>query len=168
MGLGKSVQTVVLIWTLLKRGLNGKGTIKKAIVVTNSSIVKNWRKEFKKWLGDERLKPLVASANTTKVSTQDIINDFKNGHFPVLIISYDLCVRNSDLLQECKCDLLVCDEGHKLKNKSIKIYSALKGIKTPRKVILSGTPLQNNLDEFFCKNLKFDVFNRSFSLNRCC
>jgi SNF2 family DNA or RNA helicase len=88
----------------------------------------------------------------------DIIKDFKNGPSPVLIISYDLCVRNAELLQECRCDLLVCDEGHKLKNKNIKIYTALKGIKTPRKIILSGTPLQNNLDgnnfqlilEFFC------------------
>jgi SNF2 family DNA or RNA helicase len=102
------------------------------------------------WLGDERIKPLVAIPSTTKVTTVDIIKDFKNGPSPVLIISYDLCVRNADLLQECRCDLLVCDEGHKLKNKNIKIYTALKGIKTPRKIILSGTPLQNNLDEFFC------------------
>lgn len=149
MGLGKSLQTVVLIWTLLQRGPKGPPPLKKIMVVTNSSIVKNWKNEFKKWLGDERLKPLVVSAKTTKQKPSDVINIWKNGKQSVLIISYDLCIRNAVLLQECKCDLLICDEGHKLKNKNIKIFGVLRGM-TTKKVILSGTPLQNDLSEFFC------------------
>lgn len=66
----------------------------------------------------------------------------------MLIISYNLCINYAQDLQECRCDLLICDEGHKLKNSSIKIVQSLRKITTPRRIILSGTPLQNDLGEF--------------------
>jgi len=74
---------------------------------------------------------------------------FKAGYHQVLIISYNLCTNYVDELQNCRCDLLICDEGHKLKNANIKIFQTLKKIPTPRRIVLSGTPLQNDLNEFF-------------------
>jgi DNA repair and recombination protein RAD54B len=80
----------------------------------------------------------------------DTIREFKTGYAKVMIISYDLCVRNADDLKSCKCDMLVCDEGHKLKNNNIKIFQALRNVATPRRIVLSGTPMQNDLGEFYC------------------
>jgi SNF2 family DNA or RNA helicase len=57
MGLGKTLQTITLVWTLLKQSLKSafQPTIKKALIVCPSSLVFNWASEFKKWLGDQRL-----------------------------------------------------------------------------------------------------------------
>lgn len=56
MGLGKTLQSVALSWTLLKQGpYGGKPVTKRVLVVTPGSLVKNWRAEFIKWLGRERI-----------------------------------------------------------------------------------------------------------------
>lgn len=57
MGLGKTIQCISLIWTLQCQGpYGGKPVIKKTLIVTPGSLVNNWRKEFQKWLGSERIK----------------------------------------------------------------------------------------------------------------
>ncbi|TRZ12827.1 hypothetical protein HGM15179_014283, partial [Zosterops borbonicus] len=57
MGLGKTLQCIALVWTLLRQGPYGcKPVLKRALVVTPGSLVKNWKKEFQKWLGSERIK----------------------------------------------------------------------------------------------------------------
>lgn len=57
MGLGKTLQCISLIWTLQCQGpYGGKPVIKKTLIVTPGSLVNNWRKEFQKWLGSERIK----------------------------------------------------------------------------------------------------------------
>ena len=56
MGLGKTLQAISLIWTLLKQGPNGgRPIIKRALILAPSSLVKNWQSEFEKWLGRERI-----------------------------------------------------------------------------------------------------------------
>ncbi|KAL0479085.1 DNA repair and recombination protein RAD54 [Acrasis kona] len=149
MGLGKTLQSISIMWTLLNRGPNGHPIAKKCIIVTNSSLVNNWKNEVKKWLG-MRLTPLVCVAKSGKLTPTQTLAEFKSGYHKCLIISYDLCSRYSEELQACKCDLLICDEAHKLKNNNIKIFQALKNLNTPRRIALSGTPMQNDLGEFFC------------------
>lgn len=57
MGLGKTLQCIALVWTLLRQGVYGcKPVLKRALIVTPGSLVKNWKKEFQKWLGSERIK----------------------------------------------------------------------------------------------------------------
>lgn len=57
MGLGKTLQCISLIWTLQCQGpYGGKPVIKKTLIVTPGSLVNNWKKEFQKWLGSERIK----------------------------------------------------------------------------------------------------------------
>ncbi len=56
MGLGKTLQSIAVIWTLLRQGPNGgRPVIKRALVLAPSSLVKNWQSEFEKWLGRERI-----------------------------------------------------------------------------------------------------------------
>ena len=65
------------MWSLLKQSGSGAPAIGKAIVVCPSSLVGNWRKEFKTWLGDERCRPSVVNVQGNDAAT--IIRDFING-----------------------------------------------------------------------------------------
>uniref|UniRef100_A0A8D2Q142 RAD54 homolog B n=1 Tax=Varanus komodoensis TaxID=61221 RepID=A0A8D2Q142_VARKO len=144
MGLGKTLQCIALTWTLLRQGpYGGKPIIKQALIVAPGSLVKNWGKEFQKWLGNERLKVFL-------VDQDHKVEEFINSPLhPVLIISYEMFLRSLDQIQKTEFGLVVCDEGHRLKNSSIKTTTALASLPCERRVILSGTPVQNDLQEFY-------------------
>ena len=67
----------------------------------------------------------------------------------VMIISYEMVVRCIENIRRVGFDLIVCDEAHRLKNNNVKITSLISGLEIPRCVLLTGTPIQNNLEELF-------------------
>ncbi|XP_026857007.2 DNA repair and recombination protein RAD54B isoform X1 [Electrophorus electricus] len=144
MGLGKTLQCVCVLWTLLRQGpYGGKPVLKRALVVCPGSLVKNWAAEFTKWLGRERVRVYT-------VDQDHRVEDFVHSPLcPVMVISYEMLLRSVDALKPLDFGLLICDEGHRLKNSSIKTTSALNSLACPRRVILTGTPVQNDLQEFF-------------------
>ncbi|XP_078317379.1 DNA repair and recombination protein RAD54B-like isoform X2 [Crassostrea virginica] len=144
MGLGKTLQCLSLIWTLYKQGpYSGKPIIKRALIITPGSLVKNWFLEIKKWLGTERLRAFA-------VSSDNRIEEFLNTSiYPIVIISYEMFVRVYEKLQSLQFDIIICDEGHRLKNNNIKTTSLISSLPTQRRVVLTGTPIQNDLQEFF-------------------
>uniref|UniRef100_A0A2C9L5H7 DNA repair and recombination protein RAD54B n=1 Tax=Biomphalaria glabrata TaxID=6526 RepID=A0A2C9L5H7_BIOGL len=144
MGLGKTLQCITLIWTLLKQGpFGGRPVVKKVLVVTPGSLVKNWFLEFKKWLGLERL-------NVFAVSGDKKPEEFvKSNKYPVLVISYEMFVRCSEILTDVNFDLIICDEGHRLKNTAAKTTAIMMGLPCKKRVVLTGTPVQNDLQEFY-------------------
>ncbi|EGG23345.1 SNF2-related domain-containing protein [Cavenderia fasciculata] len=147
MGLGKSIQAIAILWTLLKQGPNGLPTAERAVIVAPSSLVGNWCKELKKWLG-EGIKP-VAIGGSTKYGRARLA-ELELGTKDVLVISYDqLRIYCEEIIKISSIGLVICDEGHRLKNPEIKTTKAVSMIPTPRRVILSGTPIQNDLNEFF-------------------
>ncbi|UMM26331.1 hypothetical protein L5515_010080 [Caenorhabditis briggsae] len=68
---------------------------------------------------------------------------------PYLVISYDLAQRHVEKLRACRFDVMVCDEGHKLKNLDGRLRKTLLSLEIPRRLILTGTPMQNDFDEFY-------------------
>jgi len=147
MGLGKTLQTIALIWTLLKQNpiYGTEGVIKKALIVCPVTLIVNWKKEFQKWLGNERIGVLVAD-NTQKIK----ITDFTHGRsYSVMIIGYEKLRSVQDELKKGAIDIVVADEGHRLKTAANKSAQAIRSLNTDRRVILSGTPIQNDLSEFF-------------------
>ncbi|XP_072426320.1 DNA repair and recombination protein RAD54B isoform X1 [Chiloscyllium punctatum] len=144
MGLGKTLQCITLIWTLMRQGPYGnKPVIRKTLVITPGSLVKNWVSEFQKWLGMERLRVFA-------VDQDHKVEDFINSPlYPVLIISYEMLLRCLEQIQGFEFNLIICDEGHRLKNSSIKTSTAILSLSCDRRVILTGTPVQNDLQEFY-------------------
>ncbi|NXX49555.1 RA54B protein, partial [Tricholaema leucomelas] len=69
--------------------------------------------------------------------------------YSVLIISYEMLLRCLEQIQAVEFNLLICDEGHRLKNSSIKTTTALTALSCERRIILTGTPIQNDLQEFY-------------------
>jgi DNA repair and recombination protein RAD54B len=147
MGLGKTLQTIALLWTLLKQNpIHGSdGVIKKALIVCPVTLIVNWKKEFNKWLGNERIGVFVADGNKIKLT------DFTHGKsYSVMIIGYEkLRSAQDELKKGAGIDIVVADEGHRLKTAQNKSALAIKSLNTPMRVILSGTPIQNDLSEFY-------------------
>lgn len=156
MGLGKTLQCITLLWTLLKQSpIPGKPAINKAIVACPSSLVKNWANELDKWLGAGALVPLAVDGKQSKADLltsvrQWVLADGRRVSQPVMIVSYET-LRGSlvEELGTSPIGLLLCDEGHRLKNADNQTYAALNSIKCERRVILTGTPIQNDLSEYF-------------------
>nr|CAD7456439.1 unnamed protein product [Timema tahoe] len=152
MGLGKTLQCITLMWTLLRQGPDCKPTIDKAVVVAPSSLVKNWFNEINKWLGG-RVNSL-AIDNGTKDQIDTNLRSFMQTYSrrsanPILIISYETFRLHAHVLHQGEVGLVLCDEGHRLKNCENQTYQALMGLKAKRRVLLSGTPIQNDLLEYF-------------------
>nr|POE86529.1 dna repair and recombination protein rad54b [Quercus suber] len=147
MGLGKTLQTIALLWTLLKQNpIDGDPpVIKKALIVCPVTLINNWRKEFRKWLGKERIGVFVAENKNARLT------DFTMGKaYSVMIIGYEkLRMVQADLQKGSSIDIVIADEGHRLKTAQNKSALAIKSLNTERRIILSGTPIQNDLAEFY-------------------
>ena len=155
MGLGKTLQCIALMWTLLKQSPEaGKSTIQKCVIACPSSLVRNWANELKKWLGEDAIAPFAVDG---KASKEELTSQLKQWSVasgrsvvrPVLIVSYETLRLNVDNLANTPIGLLLCDEGHRLKNGESQTFTALNGLNVDRRVILSGTPIQNDLMEYF-------------------
>ncbi|KAF2858677.1 hypothetical protein K470DRAFT_250840 [Piedraia hortae CBS 480.64] len=147
MGLGKTLQTIALLWTLLKQNpIHGDGpVIRKALIVCPVSLNTNWRKEFAKWLGKDRIGVFVAEDKKVR------LKDFTHGKaYNVMIIGYEkLRLVQTELQKGTGIDIVIADEGHRLKTAQNKAALAIKSLNTDRRIILSGTPIQNDLAEFY-------------------
>ncbi|CAL9731879.1 DNA repair and recombination protein Rdh54p [Monosporozyma unispora] len=168
MGLGKTLMTITIIWTLLKQtpfaskvecsqsGVPLRGLCKKVLIVCPVTLIGNWVREFQKWLGLNRIGVLTLHSSNTPDMDKNSVKNFLRVQrsYQVLIVGYEKLLNLSDELQSKQVsamdiDLLVCDEGHRLKNSSSKILNVLKNLDIPKKVLLSGTPIQNDLTEFY-------------------
>eukprot|EP00820_Chromera_velia_P018062 Cvel_27209.t1-p1 / transcript=Cvel_27209.t1 / gene=Cvel_27209 / organism=Chromera_velia_CCMP2878 / gene_product=DNA repair and recombination protein RAD54, putative / transcript_product=DNA repair and recombination protein RAD54, putative / location=Cvel_scaffold3361:10087-17071(+) / protein_length=583 / sequence_SO=supercontig / SO=protein_coding / is_pseudo=false len=148
MGLGKSLQSLSVMWTLLKQGLDGRPAVRKAVVVCPASLVSNWGNELDKWLQGKCPYTAVLEGGSEKVA--QIFKSFKyDQRSLVLIASYETFRMHVEKLEGAPVDLVICDEAHKLKNDKTRTAQAINSIQTPRRLLLSGTPIQNDLDEFF-------------------
>lgn len=155
MGLGKTLQCITLMWTLLKQSPDaGKSTIQKCVIACPSSLVRNWANELVKWLGKDAVTPFAVDGKATK---EELIQQLRQWSIasgraivrPVLIVSYETLRLYVDELRNTPIGLLLCDEGHRLKNGESQTFTALNGLNVQKRVILSGTPIQNDLSEYF-------------------
>ncbi|MCJ1392410.1 DNA-dependent ATPase protein rad54 [Xylographa bjoerkii] len=155
MGLGKTLQCITLMWTLLKQSPNaGKSTIQKCVIACPSSLVRNWANELVKWLGPDAVTPFAVDGKASKAELTSQLRQWAiaSGRAvirPVLIVSYETLRLNVDELKDTPIGLMLCDEGHRLKNGDSQTFTALNGLNVDRRVILSGTPIQNDLTEYF-------------------
>lgn len=152
MGLGKTLQCVTLIWTLLRQSPDCCPTVTKVIIVCPSSLVKNWHNELGKWLGT-RIQALAIDSGTKSEIDRNLVHFMQQQNrriqFPVLIISYETFRLHASVLHKGEVGLVICDEGHRLKNSENQTYQALTQLNAKRRILLSGTPIQNDLLEYF-------------------
>jgi len=151
MGLGKTLQSITILWTLLVQSPRTGPTAAKAVIICPATLVKNWEMEIHKWLGDRAVDSYPAIGSRQKVITK--IDNFLRApqrNHAVLILSYETFRIHCENITACsQIDLVIADEGHRLKNVKSGISIAVSKFRTKRRLLLSGTPIQNNLDEFY-------------------
>uniref|UniRef100_A0A1I7YUB0 LisH domain-containing protein n=1 Tax=Steinernema glaseri TaxID=37863 RepID=A0A1I7YUB0_9BILA len=166
MGLGKTFQVVAFLHTILTHP-KIQQKIRKVLIVVPKNVVINWKSEFKKWLVSDRTIRVTGfdSSHSTLQSRLKVLEKWSSASKPsVLIISYNMVRRmatrqkektwNRQIREQCisylfNPDLVVCDEAHELKNNKTALYTVMKDIATTRKICLTGTPMQNNLLEYY-------------------
>ncbi|XP_011605019.2 chromodomain-helicase-DNA-binding protein 3 isoform X4 [Takifugu rubripes] len=161
MGLGKTIQTIVFLYSLFKEG-HTKGPF---LVSAPLSTIINWEREFEMWApdfyvvtytGDKDSRAIIrenefcfddtavkAGKKTFKLRREAPIK------FHVLLTSYELVTIDQTALKSIEWACLVVDEAHRLKNNQSKFFRRLNDYKIDHKLLLTGTPLQNNLEELF-------------------
>ncbi|WVO12565.1 hypothetical protein L204_100169 [Cryptococcus depauperatus] len=155
MGLGKTLQCIALLWTLLKQSpLASKPTCEKVIIACPTSLVGNWANELVKWLGTGAVNPMVVDGKGGKSELIPAVRRWVTARgrsvtLPVMIVSYETLRTLQEELANCEIGLLLADEGHRLKNAETLTFQALTSLKVQRRVILTGTPIQNDLSEYF-------------------
>ncbi|CAJ0602665.1 unnamed protein product [Cylicocyclus nassatus] len=144
MGLGKSIQTITATLALMRQPKSTRYGLKKCLLVVPSSLVNNWKSEFRKWFCVGRT-PVIVAVKPSDITTYPCSYQT----YPYLVISYEMALRYIDKLISVRFDILVCDEGHRLKNINSKLRLALDSLAVTRRLLLTGTPLQNDVEEFY-------------------
>ncbi|KAL3273263.1 hypothetical protein HHI36_014717 [Cryptolaemus montrouzieri] len=163
MGLGKTFQVATLVHTLFRHSITNTDHV---LVVCPLSTVSGWKKEFHECLKLAANKPLI---NIITIESSDGF-DAKFGRIyrwknkgGVLILGYEAFEKLTNIKRNNPSrvlyirkalvnpgpDLIICDEGHLLKNGKTLRTKALMEIRTKRRIVLTGTPLQNNLKEYY-------------------
>jgi SNF2 family DNA or RNA helicase len=162
MGLGKTIQTICFLYSLLKEG-HSSGPF---LVSAPLSTIINWEREFELWAPDMYVvtytgdKDGRAAIREHEFTVQEYGGKAPGGKmlrmkkdstvkFHVLLTSYELVSLDSTVLTSIDWSVLVVDEAHRLKNNQSRFFKVLSRYNIQYKLLLTGTPLQNNLEELF-------------------
>ncbi|TRY87892.1 hypothetical protein DNTS_010191, partial [Danionella cerebrum] len=154
MGLGKTLQTIALLG-YLKHYRNIPGP---HVVLVPKSTLHNWMNEFKRWVPTIKAVCLIRSKDERAAFILDVMMP---GEWDVCVTSYEMVIREKSVFKKFNWRYLVIDEAHRIKNEKSKLSEIVREFKTTNRLLLTGTPLQNNLHELWSL-LNFllpDVFN---------
>lgn len=148
MGLGKTVQVIAFLLTLMQT----HGCWPFLVVVPNSTCA-NWRREIKQWAPSLRVVTYFGSSDARRLSKRYELfpGQDQDLRCHVVVTSYDAAQEDEfrKVFRKINWQALVVDEGQRLKNDKNILYHSISALKAPFKVLLTGTPLQNNTRELF-------------------
>ncbi|KAF9351838.1 hypothetical protein BGX26_010223 [Mortierella sp. AD094] len=143
MGLGKTIQTISLVTFLIEaKQQNGP-----FLILVPLSTLTNWTLEFEKW-APQVTKVVYKGVPSQRKHIQQ--TEIRHRNFQVLLTTYEYVIKDRPILSKIKWVYLIIDEGHRLKNANSKLFVTLTQHYSSRyRLILTGTPLQNNLPELW-------------------
>ncbi|KAM3486722.1 hypothetical protein MY8738_000216 [Beauveria namnaoensis] len=150
MGLGKTIQTIALI-ALLREQENYLGP---HLIVAPLSTLSNWMDEFGNWAPSI---PVIMYHGTREqrqqIFSSKIMKHLQAGRptdkFPVVCTSYEMVLQDKSFLSRINWEFIIIDEGHRMKNSEAKLFQELRQFTSATRLLITGTPLQNNLKELW-------------------
>ncbi|KAI8322154.1 hypothetical protein GQ54DRAFT_297587 [Martensiomyces pterosporus] len=143
MGLGKTLQTIAFLSHLMEKDVWGP-----ILVVCPVSTLDNWVTEFKRFAPDLPVVNYYGPPEKRKMIRK--ANFWKQGsEFPAVVTSYGIVMKDRLALQRVDWKYIVVDEAHRIKNIHCKLVKDLNMYKSLNRLLLTGTPLQNTLDELW-------------------
>lgn len=143
MGLGKTIQAIAFLSQLYQNGIDGPH-----LITVPASTLDNWVRELKLWCPSLKVLVYYGSVEDRHYLRHDILNE--DVEFNVIVTTYNLAIGNDSdrsLFRKLRLKYAVFDEGHMLKNMNSLRYRHLMAINAEHRLLLTGTPLQNNLLE---------------------
>ncbi|CAL4152713.1 unnamed protein product, partial [Meganyctiphanes norvegica] len=168
MGLGKTLQTISLLG-YMKHFRNIPGP---HMVIVPKSTLRNWENEFKKWCPSITAVCLIGDQETRAAFIREVMMP---GEWDVCITSYEMCIKEKSVFKKFNWRYMVIDEAHRIKNEKSLLSQIVREFRTANRLLLTGTPLQNNLHELWAL-LNFllpevfsssDDFDAWFNSNEC-
>ncbi len=138
MGLGKTIQAITAVTQMKKDNKDGV-----TLIVCPTSLVYNWREEFQKF--SPKLKTLVIDGIPTQ--RKKLIQG--RGKTDILITSYSLIQKDIEHYKDTTFNYVILDEAQHIKNRATRNAKSVKMLKAEHRLILTGTPIENSLDELW-------------------
>ncbi|KAG6513258.1 probable ATP-dependent DNA helicase CHR12 isoform X1 [Zingiber officinale] len=143
MGLGKTIQTIALIAYLMEN----KGVTGPHLIIAPKAVLPNWINEFSAWVPSVTAVLYDGRLDERKATREEYSGE---GKFNVMITHYDLIMRDKAFLKKIHWYYMIVDEGHRLKNHECALARTLvSGYRIRRRLLLTGTPIQNSLQELW-------------------
>ncbi|KAJ0093614.1 hypothetical protein Patl1_25418 [Pistacia atlantica] len=143
MGLGKTIQTISLVAYLIEN----KGVMGPHLIVAPKAVLPNWITEFSTWVPSIAAVVYDGRPDERKALREEYFTE--RGRFSVLITHYDLIMRDRQYLKKVHWIYMIVDEGHRLKNHECALAKTIAGYQIQRRLLLTGTPIQNSLQELW-------------------
>lgn len=151
MGLGKTIQMIAFLTALRSSNIanahKGYDNLGPVILVCPATVMHQWLIEIRKWWPPFRV-AILHSTGTFSGDKKNLVQVI-NKSCGILIVSYQGVVIYQDSLHAFDWHYAILDEGHKIRNPDAQVTLACKRFRTPHRLILSGSPVQNNLKELW-------------------
>ncbi|KAJ8011779.1 hypothetical protein DPEC_G00061800 [Dallia pectoralis] len=151
MGLGKTIQSITLLSEVFNAGIQGP-----FLVIAPLSTITNWEREFVIWTNMNAIVYHGSLASRQMIQQYEMYCKDDKDHlipgaykFDALITTFEMILSDCPELREISWRCVIIDEAHRLKNRNCKLLDSLKMLDLEHKVLLTGTPLQNTVEELF-------------------
>ncbi|XP_045832721.1 ISWI chromatin-remodeling complex ATPase CHR11-like isoform X2 [Trifolium pratense] len=142
MGLGKTLQTISLLGYLHEfRGITGPH-----MVVAPKSTLGNWMNEIRRFCPVLRAIKFLGSPDERKHIREDLL---VAGKFDVVVTSFEMVIKEKTTLRRFSWRYVIIDEAHRIKNENSLLSKTMRLYNTNYRLLITGTPLQNNLHELW-------------------
>ncbi|WP_207421674.1 DEAD/DEAH box helicase [Desertivirga brevis] len=142
MGLGKTVQTLSLLQKVKEENAD-RGTFVTSLIVMPTSLIYNWMKEAEKFAPTLKIMAHTGSSRSKDISTFT--------RYDVVFTTYGVTRVDAEMLSGLFFHYIILDESQNIKNPSSKAYKAVKQLKSQHKLILSGTPVENSVNDLWAQ-----------------
>lgn len=151
MGLGKTIQSIALLSEVYAAGVQGP-----FLVIAPLSTITNWEREFSTWTHMNAIVYHGSLASRQMIQQYEMYCKDDKEHlipgaykFDALITTFEMVLSDCPELREIAWRCVIIDEAHRLKNRNCKLLDSLKMLDLEHKILLTGTPLQNTVEELF-------------------